>query len=111
LLVEVRSSLRDDGLRLAADLDDLRDVVLIRAGVRDVPGVERSQRAGDDDRDEEEERRERDVVPAEPAPGEVPGAPPRNRDAVLFGGKQRRGVEREGGARFLRGLLWFDRHL
>src|SRR5207253_9229232 len=65
--------------------------------VSDVFGVHRREGARNDDHDEEREEPERDVVATQPAPGQVPGASPLDRDAVLFGRELCRGVESERG--------------
>ena len=88
------AALRDDVHRLAVDLDRVEDVLVVRAGVRDVMRVERRRRTDRDDEDEDGEREEREVVAAQPPPGEVPRAAAANRRR-LRSGKLGRGVERE----------------
>ena len=82
---------------LAADPDLVLGVDLVRARVRDVVRVDRCQRAGEHDQEEHRERREGDVVAPQPAPRQVPGAAPDDRNLMLFGGEVRCGVEGEIG--------------
>src|SRR5262249_48202062 len=95
LLVD-EAALRNNGNLLPADGDRFGDVVRVRPCIRDVLGIERRARAGDDDDEEDGEEAEGDVVPAEAAPREIPGASALDRTAVmLFAGKLSRRVERE----------------
>ena len=85
---------RDDVLHVTVDLDRVEDVLRVRASVRNVMRIKRRRRADRDDENEDEEGEEREVITAQPPPGEVPRASAANRPR-LYSSKLCSGIERE----------------